>query len=88
VEASRVEGEIISESDSPSHIQKAHPPQQIIVNLNERVTRSSRSAHLSCFTNTLFVALFEPRDVGHALSDSSWFNAMYEELENFERKQV
>jgi hypothetical protein len=52
------------------------------------VTRSSRSAHLSCFTNTLFVALFEPRDVGHAVSDSSWVNAMYEELENFERNQV
>jgi hypothetical protein len=38
--------------------------------------------------NTLFVALFEPRDVGHALSDSSWVNAMHGELENFERNQV
>jgi hypothetical protein len=38
--------------------------------------------------NTLFVALFEPRDVGHALSDSSWVNVMHEELENFERNQV
>jgi hypothetical protein len=52
------------------------------------VTRSSRSAHLSCFTNTLFVALSEPQDVGHALSDLSWVNAMHEELENFERNQV
>jgi hypothetical protein len=66
-----VEGEIISELGAPSHIQKAHPPYQIIGNLNERVTRSLRLAHLSCFSNTLFVALFEPRDVGHALSDSS-----------------
>jgi hypothetical protein len=88
VEASQVEGEIISELGAPSHIQRAHPPQQIIGNLNERVTRSSRSAHLSCFTNTLFVALFEPRDVGHVLSDLSWVNAMHEELENFERNQV
>jgi hypothetical protein len=88
VEASWVEGEIISDQGAPSHIQKAHPPQQIIGNLNERVTQSSRSAHLSCFTNTLFIALFEPRDVGHALSDSSWVNAMHEELENFERNQV
>jgi hypothetical protein len=87
VEASRVE-EIISEQDAPSHIQKAHPTQQIIGNMNERVTRSSRSAHLSCFTNTLFVALFEPRDVIHALSDSSWVNVMHEKLENFERNQV
>jgi hypothetical protein len=45
-------------------------------------------AHLSCFTNTLFVALFEPQNVGHALSDSSWVNAKDEELENFERNQV
>jgi hypothetical protein len=81
VEASWVEGEILSEPGAPSHIQKTHPPQQIIVNLNERVTRSSRSAHLSCFSNTIFVALFEPRDVGHTLSNSSWVNAMHEELE-------
>jgi hypothetical protein len=56
--------------------------------MNERVTRFSRFAHLSCFTNTLFVALFEPRDVGYALSDLSWINVMHEELENFERNQV
>jgi hypothetical protein len=60
VETSQVEGEIISEQGTPSHIQKAHPPQQIIGNLNERITRSSRSTHLAYFTNTLFVALFEP----------------------------
>jgi hypothetical protein len=88
VEASQDEGEIISEQGAPSHIQKAHPPQQIIGNLNKRVTRSSRSAHFSRFTNTLVVALFEPRDVGHTLFDSSWVNAMHEELENFETNQV
>jgi hypothetical protein len=88
VEASRVEGEIISDQGAPSHIQKIHLPQQIIGNLNGRVTRFSSSAHLSCFTNTLFVALFEPRDIVHTLSDSSWVNAMHKELENFERNQV
>jgi hypothetical protein len=88
VEASRVDGEIISEQGAPSHVLKAHPSQQIIANLNERVTRSSRLAHLSYFTNRLFVALFEPRDIGHTLSDLSWFNVMHEELENFERNQV
>jgi hypothetical protein len=85
VHASGIQGEINSENGAPSHIQKAHPPQQIIGNLNERVIRSSRLAHLSCFINTLFVALFEPRDVGHTLSDSSWVNVMHDELENFER---
>jgi hypothetical protein len=52
------------------------------------VTRSSWSAHLSYSSNTLFVALFEPRDVGLALSDLSWVDVMHEELENFERNQV
>jgi hypothetical protein len=52
------------------------------------VTRSLRSAHLSSFTNTLFVALFGSRDVGHDLSDLSWVNVMHDELENFERNQV
>jgi hypothetical protein len=32
VEAPRVEGEIFSEHGAPSHIQRAHPPQQIIGN--------------------------------------------------------
>jgi hypothetical protein len=85
MEVSRVEGVIISEQGTPSHVQKTHPPQQIIGKLIERVTRSSRSAHLTCFTNTLFVALFEPRDIGHARSNLSWVNVMHEELENFER---
>jgi hypothetical protein len=88
VEESWVEGEIISKLGAPSPIQMAHPPQQIVDNLNERVTWSSRLAHLSCVTNTLFVALFEPQDVGPALSDLSWVNTMHEELENFERNQV
>jgi hypothetical protein len=59
VETSWVEGEIIFEQGAPSHVQKTHPPQQIIGNLNERVARSLRSAHLSCFTNTFFLTLFE-----------------------------
>jgi hypothetical protein len=46
------------------------------------------STHLSCFTNTQFFSLFEPQDVGHTLSDSSWVNAMHEVLENFEGNQV
>jgi hypothetical protein len=52
------------------------------------VTHFSRLAHLSYFSNTLFVALFEPRDVEHDLSDLSWVNVMHEELENFKRNQV
>jgi hypothetical protein len=39
-EASWVEGENVSELGAPSHIQKAHPPHQIIGNLNKMVTCS------------------------------------------------
>jgi hypothetical protein len=60
VQMSQVERKIISDQGAPSHIQKIYPPQQIIGNMNERVTRSSRSAHLSYFINTLFFALFKP----------------------------
>jgi hypothetical protein len=88
VEASRVEGDIVYEPGAHSYIQKAHPPRQIIGNLNKRVTHFSRSAHLAYFTNTFFVALFEPQYVGHAISDSSWVNTIHEELENFERNQI
>jgi hypothetical protein len=56
VDASQIEGEIVTEPGAPSHIQKIHPTQQIIGNLNERVTCSLRSIHLSYFLNTLFVA--------------------------------
>jgi hypothetical protein len=42
----------------------------------------SHIAHLT------FVACFEPRYVGHALSDPNWVNAMHEVLENFERNQI
>jgi hypothetical protein len=59
----------------------------MIGELHERVTRS-RSQQISHFAHSAFVATFESRDVGHALSDPNWVNAMHEELENFERNQV
>jgi hypothetical protein len=71
MEASPIEVEIISDQGAPSHIQKAQLPQQIICNLNERATQSSRSKLISPASQTLFIALFESRDVGHTLSDSS-----------------
>jgi hypothetical protein len=71
VEVSRVQEENISKHGSSSHIQKAHPSQQIVGNLNEMVAQSSMLADLFCFTNTLFVALFKPQDVGNTLSNLS-----------------
>ncbi|WVZ98143.1 hypothetical protein U9M48_043614 [Paspalum notatum var. saurae] len=68
-------------------VQRDHPSRNIIGGLNERVTRS-RSNSLAHFAHSAFVTSFEPYDVGHALSDANWVNAMHEELENFERNQV
>ena len=59
----------------------------MIGDLDERVTRSKSASHAH-FTDSTFVASFELHDVGHVLSDSSWVNAMHEELKNFERNQV
>ena len=76
-----------SSREAPRHIQRRHPPQTMIGNIDQQVTRS-RSYHISDFAHSTFVASFEPRDVGHALSDPNWVNAMHEELENFERNHV
>jgi hypothetical protein len=82
-----VEGEANSSREAPQHIQRCHLPQQMLGELHERVT-CTRSQHISHFAHLGFVATFEPRDVGHALSDPNCVNVMHEELENFERNQV
>jgi len=82
-----IDGEVTSSRGASRHIQHCHPPQTIISDIDQRVTRS-RSYHISYFAHSAFVVSFEPQDVGHALSDFDWVNAMHEELENFERNQV
>jgi hypothetical protein len=59
VDASWVEGEIISESGATSHIQKAHPTQQIIGNMNERVTRLEAIMILLAFTASKGFKLYQ-----------------------------
>jgi hypothetical protein len=80
------EGEVVSRREEPRRIQVDHPPSTIIGDINERTTRS-RSRNVSHFAHSAFVATFEPKDIGHTLSNPSWVNAMHE-LENFERNQV
>jgi hypothetical protein len=82
-----VEGEATSLREAPRHIQRDHSPQTMIGDIDQRVTWS-RSHQISHFAHSAFVASFEPRDIGHALSNVDWVNAMHEELENFERNQV
>jgi hypothetical protein len=79
-----VEGEVISRREAPKHVQVDHPPSRIISDINERMTRS-RSRYASHFAHSSFIAAFELKDIGHALFDPIWVNAMHEELENFER---
>jgi hypothetical protein len=81
------EGEVVSRREAPRCVQVDHPPSIIIGNINERTTRS-RSRNASHLAHSAFVATFEPKDIGHALSDPNRVNAVHEELENFERSQV
>jgi hypothetical protein len=78
---------VTSSREAPQHIQRHHSPQIMISDIDQWVTRS-RSYQISHFAHSTFVASFEPQDIGHALSNADWVNAMHEELENFERNQV
>jgi hypothetical protein len=82
-----VEGEVASRREPPRRVQVDHPASRIIGDMNECTTRS-RVRNNSHFAHAAFVATFEPKDIGHTLSNHSWVNSMHEELENFERNQV
>jgi hypothetical protein len=82
-----VEEEATSLREAPRHIQRRHPPQTMIGDISQRVTRS-RSYEISHFAHSAFVANFEPQNIGHTLFDPDWVNAMHEELQNFERNEV
>jgi hypothetical protein len=82
-----VEGEVASRTEPPQRVQVDHQASRIISDMNECTTRS-RVRNNSHFAHARFVATFEPKDIGHTLSDHNWVNSMHEELENFERNQV
>ncbi|WVZ98226.1 hypothetical protein U9M48_043693 [Paspalum notatum var. saurae] len=77
-------GEVTSKIVPSRQVQRDYPPHRMIGDIHQRVTRSSVNS-LAFFSHSAYVASFEPRDVSYALSDPNWVNAMYEELENFER---
>jgi hypothetical protein len=81
------EGEVVSYREALRHVQGDYPPSRIIGDINKRMTHS-RSRNSSHFAHSAFVATFEPKDIGHVLSDPNWVNAMHEEIENFERNLV
>jgi hypothetical protein len=63
-----VEGEVASRREPPRRVQVDHLVSRIIGDMNERTTRS-RVLNNSHFAHAAFVATFEPKDIGHALSD-------------------
>jgi hypothetical protein len=64
-----------------------HPASRIIGDMDEHTTwlRARNNSH---FAHAAFVATFEPKDIGHTLSNHNWVNLIHKELENFERNQV
>jgi hypothetical protein len=70
------EGEVVSRREAPRHVQVDHPPSRIIGDINERTARS-RSRNPSHFAHSAFVSTFKPKDIGHAISDPNWVNAMH-----------
>jgi hypothetical protein len=82
-----VEGEVASRQEPPRGVQVDQPASRIIGDMNEHTTRL-RVRNNSHFAIAAFVATFEPKDIGHTLSDHNWVNLMHEELENFERNQL
>jgi hypothetical protein len=86
-EEATIEEEVASRREPPRRVQMDHPASRIISDMNERTTRS-RVRNNSHFAHDAFVATFEPKYIGHALSDDNCVNSMHEEMENFERNQV
>ena len=80
-------GEVISRVTGFRAVQRDHPPDRIIGDIGTRTLRS-QTGSVAFFAHFGFVADFEPKDVGHALSNDFWVNAIHEELENFDRNQV
>ena len=76
--------------DPPTRIQKNHPTENIIGDLNEGMKtrdKPKRNYHdmvrFVCYTSSI-----EPKNLKEALLDEYWVNAMQEELEKFERNDV
>jgi hypothetical protein len=67
-------------------IQRDHPMNTILGNIQKGVTTRSRVAHFC--EHYSFVSSIEPHRVEEALQDSDWVVAMQEELNNFTRNEV
>jgi len=67
-------------------VQRDHPVDNILGDMNKGVTTRSRVANFC--EHYSFVSCLEPLKVEEALEDPDWVNAMHEELNNFTRNEV
>ncbi|XP_057444286.1 uncharacterized protein LOC130736472 [Lotus japonicus] len=65
-------------------IQKIHPKENIIGDLNDGVITRSRDL----VSNACFISKIEPKNVKEALTDEFWIQSMQEELGQFKRNEV
>ncbi|KAG9451352.1 hypothetical protein H6P81_011317 [Aristolochia fimbriata] len=92
IESPKVDTSIQDQSDvtkRPSRIQKNHPTEAIIGDLNDGVKTRGKHVdfrdmvHFVCYTSSQ-----EPKKVEEALHDEYWVLALQEELHQFERNKV
>jgi hypothetical protein len=70
-------------------IQKNHPEEQIIGDLNAGVgTRSRRKESTSTHEQVSLISLFEPKRIEEAIKDEYWMKAMNEELIQIEKNKT
>jgi hypothetical protein len=68
------------------NVQRGHPVDNILGNIEKGVTTGSRVANFC--EHYSFVSSFEPFKVENALRDLDWVVAIQEELNNFKRNEV
>ncbi|XP_071722307.1 uncharacterized protein [Rutidosis leptorrhynchoides] len=72
-----------------TRIQKNHPTEDIIGDIDERRTRGvPRNNYRDMMNYVAYTSKIEPKKVDEALTDELWIRAMQEELHQFERNRV
>ncbi|CAL1395511.1 unnamed protein product [Linum trigynum] len=75
---------LITPPSAPPHIQKRHPAEQIIGNINDGLR--TRGKYIP--GQYAYVSQFEPKNYKEALKNDDWFFAMVDELSQFKTLHV
>ena len=78
------------EKEPSSRIKLSHPPDMIMVNMNELTLRKHTvDKYVANFVSySCYLSQVEPAKVEDALQDESWVETMYDELHQFQRSDV